>query len=50
MLLLSNAPNVNPILKNTYESHKLMTGYLSSQETKNFELRLWLDEDADEGL
>ncbi len=49
MLLLSNAPNVNPILKNTYESHKLMTGYLSPSETKEFELRLWLDKDADEG-
>ncbi len=49
MLLLSNTDEVTPILDNTYSSHKLMTGYLSPSETKDFELRLWIDEDADEG-
>ncbi len=49
MLLLSNTDVVTPILDNTYSSHKLMTGYLSPSETKEFELRLWLDKDADEG-
>ena len=49
MLLLSNTDVVKPILDNTYSSHKLMTGYLSPSETKEFELRLWIDEDADEG-
>ncbi len=49
MLLLSNTEEVKPILENTYSSHKLMTGYLSPSETKEFELRLWLDKDADEG-
>ncbi len=49
MLLLSNTDEVTPILDNTYSSHKLMTGYLSPSETKDFELRLWIDKDADEG-
>ncbi len=49
MLLLSNTEEVTPILENTYSSHKLMTGYLSPSETKDFELRLWIDKDADEG-
>ncbi len=49
MLLLSNTDEVTPILDNTYSSHKLMTGYLSPNETKDFELRLWIDKDADEG-
>ena len=32
-------------LNDAYESHKLMTGYLGPNESRNFELRLWLDGD-----
>ena len=32
-------------LNDAYESHKLITGYLGANESRNFELRLWLDGD-----
>ncbi len=33
-------------IKDTYEAHKLMSGYLEPNDTKNFELRIWLHENV----
>ncbi len=42
---LGSNENVKTTLSDAYESHKLMTGFLEPEESKNFEFRLWLDGD-----
>jgi len=42
--LLESYEQVEKTLANATTSYKLETGYLNKEETKTFELRLWLDE------
>ncbi len=42
--VLGETSPTDTTIANTYEAHKLMSGYLEANETKNFELRLWVDE------
>ena len=42
--ILGSISITDTTIANTYEAHKLMSGYLEGNETKNFELRLWVDE------
>ncbi len=42
--VLGETSPTDTTIANTYEAHKLMSGYLEGNETKNFELRLWVDE------
>ena len=44
--ILSTYQSVDITLDNADTSHKLTTGRLSENETKDFELRLWLDNDT----
>ncbi len=42
--LLTDNEQVTPTLEDAEESYKLMTGYMTENEEKTFELRLWMDE------
>ena len=42
--VLGETSPTDTTIENTYEAHKLMSGYLEANETKNFELRLWMHE------
>ena len=42
--VLGETSPTDTTIANTYEAHKLMSGYLEANETKNFELRLWMHE------
>ncbi len=39
----TDTTKVDKTIKDAYESHKLMSGYLAPNEEKNFEFRLWMD-------
>ena len=42
--VLGETSPTDTTIENTYEAHKLMSGYLEANETKNFELRIWMHE------
>ena len=42
--VLGETSPTDTTIANTYEAHKLMSGYLEGNETKNFELRIWMHE------
>ncbi len=42
--VLGETSPTDTTIENTYEAHKLMSGYLEANETKNFELRIWVHE------
>ncbi len=42
--VLGETSPTDTTIGNTYEAHKLMDGYLEGNETKNFELRIWMHE------
>ena len=44
MRLLIDNEEVTPTLEDASESYKLMTGYMTAEDEKTFELRLWMDE------
>ena len=41
---MNNLSTTETTIDDTYEAHKLMSGYLEPNDVKHFELRLWLDE------
>ncbi len=42
--VLGETSPTDTTIENTYEAHKLMSGYLEANETKDFELRIWMHE------
>ncbi len=42
--VLGETSPTDTTIENTYEAHKLMSGYLKANETKDFELRIWMHE------
>ena len=42
--VLGETSPTDTTIENTYEAHKLMDGYLEANETKDFELRIWMHE------
>ncbi len=49
MNLLSNYEETTPLLKEGKEARVLLKGYLDSEEEKEYQLRLWIDENSDNG-
>ena len=45
--ILEETDITDPLLPNAYESHQLLLGYLTPEQEKNYELRLWINYDAD---